>query len=309
MDGFLNGRVVIVTGAGRGLGREHALLLAAEGARVVVNDLGTSSGGDGHDETPARSVVEEIRAAGGSAVASIESVTGWDGAALIVQTALESFGDLHAVVNNAGVLRDRMLVSMPEADFDAVVATHLKGTAAMTHAAGEYWRAEAKSGRTADRAVVNTSSGAGLHGNVGQANYAAAKAGIAALTVVTSMEMASYGVRANAIAPIARTRLTEGVPLVGDVVRAPDEPGLFDAWHPANVSPLVAYLASASCDFTGQVFGVHGGDAVLYQGWSMAEKVSATGRWEVAELAEALGGLPRSVPVESQFAFLAEALS
>lgn len=209
---MLQDRVAIITGAGRGIGREHALLFASLGAKVVVNDLGGSTSGEGSDTSAAQEVVDEITAAGGQAVASTHSVTSWDDAKAMVDLAVETFGDLHVVVNNAGILRDRMFVSMGEDEFDAVVAVHLKGTFNVGRHAAGYWREQAKEGKEAHRAIVNTSSGSGLHGNPGQLNYAAAKAGIAAMTVVQGMELKRYGVRSNCIAPVARTRLTLQTP-------------------------------------------------------------------------------------------------
>lgn len=298
----LDGRVVLITGAGRGIGREHALLLAREGASVVVNDLGGASDGTGADVSAAQSVAEEIVAAGGQAVANTDSVTDFAGAGRIVRSAVDAFGDLHVVVNNAGILRDRMLVSMSEEEFDTVVAVHLKGTFNVTRHAAGYWREQAKEGRTGDRAIVNTASGAGLHGNPGQTNYAAAKAGIAAMTIVNSLELPRYGVRANCIAPIARTRLTMQTPGMGEAMGA----AVFD---PANVSPLVAYLARAACPFNGQVFSVYGGSVGIYAGWSIAEEVHADGVWTPDGLAEAMDRLPRTVEVNSQMAALMNAVA
>src|SRR5580698_9896299 len=217
-DGWtmLQDRVAIITGAGRGIGREHALLFASLGAKVVVNDLGGAVDGSGADISAAQSVVDEITAAGGQAVANTDSVSSFDGAKAMVDQAVSAFGDLHVVVNNAGILRDRMLVSMSEQEFDDVIAVHLKGTFNLTRHAADVWREQVKAGNGGDRAIVNTSSGAGLHGNVGQTNYAAAKAGIAAMTIVAGMELQRYGVRANCIAPIARTRLTLQTPGMGE---------------------------------------------------------------------------------------------
>ncbi len=230
---MLQDRVAIITGGGRGIGREHALLFASLGAKVVVNDLGGAIDGSGADVSAAQSVVDEIVAAGGQAVASTHSVTSFDEAKAIVDLAVSTFGDLHVVVNNAGILRDRMLVSMSEQEFDDVISVHLKGTFNITRHAAEHWREAAKKGDIIDRAIVNTSSGAGLHGNVGQTNYSAAKAGIAAMTVVNGMELNRYGVRANCIAPVARTRLTLQTPGMGDAMGK----SVFD---PENISPLVA---------------------------------------------------------------------
>ncbi len=294
---MLQGRVAIITGAGRGIGREHALLFASLGAKVVVNDLGGAVDGSGADVSAAQSVVDEITAAGGQAVANTDSVSSFDGAKAIVDQAVSTFGDLHVVVNNAGILRDRMLVSMSEQDFDDVIAVHLKGTFNITRHAAGYWREAAKSGTVTDRAIVNTSSGAGLHGNVGQTNYAAAKAGIAAMTVVNAMELHRYGVRANCIAPVARTRLTLQTPGMSDSM----EQHVFD---PECVSPLVAVLASKTCPFNGQVFSVYGGSVGIYAGWSIAESVETDDRWTPETLAAAMDELPRTVEVNSQIAEL-----
>ena len=294
---MLQDRVAIITGGGRGIGREHALLFASLGARVVVNDLGGAVDGSGADVSAAQSVVDEITAAGGQAVANTDSVSSFDGAKAIVDQAVSSFGDLHVVVNNAGILRDRMLVSMSEQDFDDVIAVHLKGTFNISRHAAGYWREVAKSGTVTDRAIVNTSSGAGLHGNVGQTNYSAAKAGIAAMTVVNAMELHRYGVRANCIAPVARTRLTLQTPGMSDSM----EQHVFD---PECVSPLVAVLASETCPFNGQVFSVYGGSVGIYAGWSIAESVETDDRWTPETLAAAMDKLPRTVEVNSQMAEL-----
>jgi len=294
---MLQGRVAIITGGGRGIGREHALLFASLGSKVVVNDLGGAVDGSGADVSAAQSVVDEITAAGGQAVANTDSVSSFDGAKAIVDQAVSTFGDLHVVVNNAGILRDRMLVSMSEQDFDDVIAVHLKGTFNISRHAAGYWREAAKSGTVTDRAIVNTSSGAGLHGNVGQTNYSAAKAGIAAMTVVNAMELHRYGVRANCIAPVARTRLTLQTPGMSDSM----EQHVFD---PECVSPLVAVLASETCPFNGQVFSVYGGSVGIYAGWSIAESVETDDRWTPETLAAAMDRLPRTVEVNSQIAEL-----
>jgi len=294
---MLQDRVAIITGGGRGIGREHALLFASLGAKVVVNDLGGAVDGSGADISAAQSVVDEITAAGGQAAANTDSVSSFDGAKAIVDQAVSTFGDLHVVVNNAGILRDRMLVSMSEEDFDDVIAVHLKGTFNVTRHAAGYWREAAKSGTVTDRAIVNTSSGAGLHGNVGQTNYSAAKAGIAAMTVVNAMELHRYGVRANCIAPVARTRLTMQTPGMGESM----EQHVFD---PECVSPLVAVLASEACSFNGQVFSVYGGSVGIYAGWSIADSVETDDRWTPEALAVAMDKLPRTVEVNSQIAEL-----
>ena len=260
------GRVVIVTGAGRGLGRAHALAYAAEGARVVVNDLGVGLDGTPGPGSPARQVVEEIRAAGGEAVAHGGDIATTEGAASLVRTALETYGRLDTLVNNAGFLRDRMLVNLDEDDWDAVMRVHLKGHFLPLRHAAAHWRAEARAGRTPRARVVNTSSGAGLLGSVGQGNYSAAKAGIIGLTLVAAAEMGRYGVQVNAIAPAARTRMTEDA--FAGTMAAPDSPGVFDAMAPENVSPLVVWLGSDACaGVTGRVFEAEGGRITVMEGW------------------------------------------
>jgi NAD(P)-dependent dehydrogenase (short-subunit alcohol dehydrogenase family) len=299
---MLQDRVAIITGAGRGIGREHALLFASLGAKVVVNDLGGAIDGSGADISAAQAVADEITAAGGQAVANTQSVSSFEGAKAIVEQAVSTFGDLHVVVNNAGILRDRMLVSMSEQEFDDVISVHLKGTFNVTRHAAAVWREAAKSGTVTDRAIVNTSSGAGLHGNVGQTNYAAAKAGIAAMTVVNAMELNRYGVRANCIAPVARTRLTLQTPGMGEGMQQ----HVFD---PENVSPLVAVLASETCPFNGQVFSVYGGSVGIYAGWSIAKSVETDDRWTPEALAAAMDALPRTVEVNSQMTQLVAHMS
>jgi NAD(P)-dependent dehydrogenase (short-subunit alcohol dehydrogenase family) len=274
-------RVALITGAGRGIGREHALLLSSLGAKVVVNDPGGGTDGAGSDVSAAQQVADEITASGGHAVADTGSVASFADAEAMVAHAIDAFGDLDIIVNNAGILRDRMLVSMEEHEFDAVIAVHLKGTFNVTRHAAAYWRDQAKQGVHRARAVVSTSSGAGLHGNVGQTNYAAAKAGIAAMTLVHSRELARYGTRVNGIAPIARTRLTLQTPGWDDRVSGP-------AWDPGNISPLVAYLASEQCAFTGQMFSVYGGSVGIYSGWSAHTEVRTQGRWDVKDLGAAM---------------------
>ena len=286
--GRLDGRVAIVTGAGRGIGREHALLFAGEGAKVVVNDLGAAMDGTGDDRTPAEQVVDEIEELGGQAVANADNVADWTGGQRLIQSALDAFGDLHVLVNNAGILRDRVLVNMTEDEWDAVIAVHLKGHFVPTKFAAIYWREQTKAGRTVKASVVNTSSTSGLLGNPGQANYGAAKAGIGAFTIITAQELGRYGVRVNAIAPAARTRLTSATPGLGDIIKAPDEPGKFDIWDPANVSPLVAWLATEDCPATGRVFWVQGGSVNLMTGWTIGEGVDRDDRWTVGELDEKL---------------------
>ena len=282
--GALDGRVTIITGAGRGIGREHALLFASEGAKVVVNDLGGAVDGSGDDRTAAQQVVDEIKEIGGEAVANGDDVADWDGGKRLVEAAIEAFGDLHVLVNNAGILRDRVLVNMSEEDWDSVVHVHMKGHFVPTRHAAAYWREQTKEGREVKAAVVNTSSTSGLLGNPGQTNYGAAKAGIAALTVIAAQELSRYGVRVNAIAPAARTRMTEGTPGLSDIVGKPSDPGTFDIWDPANVSPLVAYLSTEGCPANGRVFFVQGGTIRTFQNWTMTDTLERQYRWTVGDL-------------------------
>jgi NAD(P)-dependent dehydrogenase (short-subunit alcohol dehydrogenase family) len=286
--GALDGRVAIITGAGRGIGREHALLFASEGAKVVVNDLGGAMDGTGDDRTPAQQVVDEIKAMGGEAVANTDDIADWEGGQRLVNAAVETFGDLHVLVNNAGILRDRVLVNMTEQEWDSVIHVHMKGHFVPTRWAAAYWREQSKAGKDVKAAVVNTSSTSGLIGNPGQANYGAAKAGIGAFTIITAQELARYGVRVNAIAPAARTRLTEATPGLGDIVKPPSEQGAFDVWDPANISPLVAWLATENCPVTGKAYFVQGGTIRLFQPWTMTETIDKDDRWTVAELDEAM---------------------
>ncbi|GAB2829228.1 SDR family oxidoreductase [Streptomyces daliensis] len=288
------GRVVVVTGAGRGLGRAHALAFARAGARVVVNDLGVGLDGSAEaDDAPAALVADEIRALGGEAAVSTDDIATGEGAAHLVRTALDRFGRLDTLVNNAGFLRDRMLVNLDEDDWDAVIRVHLKGHfLPMKHAAA-HWRTEAKAGRVPEARVVNTSSGAGLAGSVGQGNYSAAKAGIAALTLVAAEEFAPYGVQVNALAPAARTRMTERT--FAEDMAAPDDG--FDAMAPDNVSPLVVYLGSAaSHGITGRVFEAEAGRVTLMDGWRRAAQADKGARWDPSELDMAVRGLVAKSP-------------
>jgi NAD(P)-dependent dehydrogenase (short-subunit alcohol dehydrogenase family) len=282
--GALDGRTAIITGSGRGIGREHALFFASEGANVVVNDLGGAVDGSGDDRSAAQLVVDEIVAAGGKAVANADDVCDWEGGKRLIDTAVEAFGDLHILVNNAGILRDRVLVNMSEAEWDSVVQVHMKGHFVPTRHAAAYWREQSKAGEEVKAAVVNTSSTSGLLGNPGQSNYGAAKAGIAAFTVICAEELIRYGVRVNAIAPAARTRMTEQTPGLSDIVRAPADASVFDSWDPANVSPLVAYLGTEGCPATGRVYFVQGGQIRLFQPWTMTDTLEKGDRWTVAEL-------------------------
>ncbi|MFD9649104.1 SDR family oxidoreductase, partial [Streptomyces sp. NPDC059082] len=283
--GLCNGRVVVVTGAGRGRGRAHALAFAAEGATVVVNDLGVGLDGTGGGAGPAQQVVDEITAAGGEAVAHGGDIATTDGAASLVATALDAFGRLDTLVNNAGFLRDRMLVNLGEDDWDAVMRVHLKGHFLPLRHAAAHWRAEAKAGREPVARVINTSSGAGLLGSVGQGNYAAAKAGIVGLTLVASAEMGRYGVQVNAIAPAARTRMTEQT--FAETMAAPTG-AAFDAMAPENVSPLVVWLGSAaSAGVTGRVFEAEAGRITVMEGWRPGPTADKRGRWTPSEAGDA----------------------
>ena len=288
MIGVCSGRVVIVTGAGRGIGRGHALEFARQGARVVVNDLGAEVDGTGSSTGPAGAVVDEIRASGGEAVANGDDVSEWKGAERLVRTALETYGRLDVLVNNAGILRDRMLVNMTEGEWDKVIQVHLKGTFGPAHFAAEHWRERSRAGDEVDARIVNTSSTAGIFGNVGQTNYGAAKAGIAAFTIIAAQELGRYGVTVNAIAPGARTRMTEN--LRG--ARPVPGPGEFDGSAPENVAPLVVWLGSPeSRGVTGQVFLVGGGRIGVARGWQRGPGVDKGARWEPEELSEIVPAL------------------
>lgn len=286
MTRLCEGRVVIVTGAGNGLGRAYALGLAAEGARVVVNDLGVGTHGeDGQSVGAAQRVVAEIAAAGGSAVANTDDVADWDAGGRIVKTALDAFGTLHAVVNNAGFVRDRMFVSCTPEEWDAVIRVHLRGHFCTSRHAVDYWRAEGKAGRPVDARIINTTSGAGLQGSVGQSAYSAAKGGIATLTLVQAAELGRYGITANALAPNARTRMTGTA--FGDVMQP--RAGEFDRYDPANTAPLVAWLCSTdSAGVTGQVFELLGGRLHLSQGWTDGVAEEVPGRWNASDIGAAV---------------------
>lgn len=288
----LDGRVAIITGAGRGIGREHALFFAAEGARVVVNDHGGANDGSASGETPAEDVVTEIRDAGGEAVSNADDVADWAGAERLVQTAIDAYGDLDIVVNNAGILRDRTIVNMTEAEWDDVIAVHLKGHFAPTHHAAVYWRSEHKSGRSRRRNLVHTSSTSGLFANPGQGNYGAAKSGIATFSQIAAKELSRYDVVSNCIAPGARTRLTLATPGLEDIM-APSSNG-FDEWDPANISPLAAFLSTSRCPFTGETFLAQGGVVKRLDGWSISDTVEQSTKWTVDGLADALAAFQAS---------------
>lgn len=285
MNQRLKDRVVIVTGAGRGIGREYALLAAKHGAKVVVNDLGAALDGAPEEQTPANEVVQEIRAAGGTAVANRSDVADWDGAKALIDQAIAEFGDLHVLINNAGIMRDRMLVNMSVTEWDAVIGMNLRGHFAPTRHAAAYWRERAKAGETTDRVVINTSSVSGLHGNVGQANYGTAKAGIASFTGLIDRELGRYNVRSYAIAPGARTRLTLSTPNAAKTVGLEAPEGQWDEKSPANVAPYVVWLAAEGCPMpSGNVFGVAGGRIDLYRPWSKAHTVSNDHTWSLEEI-------------------------
>ncbi|HEX4863114.1 MAG TPA: SDR family oxidoreductase, partial [Acidimicrobiales bacterium] len=287
--GRLDGKVAVVTGAGRGIGRGEAVLLASEGARVVVNDLGTALDGGGRDASVARAVVDEITNAGGQAVANTDDVSTWEGAERLINQAIESFGDVNIVVNNAGFVRDRMSFNMTEEDFEAVVLVHLKGHFAPVKFAASHWRALSKAGEPVYARVINTTSEAGLWGTPGQSNYAAAKGGIASMTLTLARELERFGATVNAIAPRARTRMTET--LGGGFLDSGDG-GRFDDLHPDNIAPVVGWLASqAAADVSGQVLVVTGGRVHLIEGYSEASGVTKDKRWTVDELIAAEGQL------------------
>jgi NAD(P)-dependent dehydrogenase (short-subunit alcohol dehydrogenase family) len=281
MSGICEGRIVIATGAGRGLGRSHALAFARAGAKVLVNDLGTDRAGLGRDSATAQCVVNEIRASGGEAAANGDDVSEWDGAARVVQTAIEAFGGLDVIVNNAGFLRDRMFVSSALEEWDAVIKVHLRGHFCVSRHAVEYWRGRAKQNLPVDARLINTSSGAGLNGSVGQSAYAAAKGGIASLTLVQAAELRRYGITANALAPAARTRMTEQV--FAEEMKKPESG--FDAADPDNVAPFVVWLGSCgSSNVNGRLFDIGGGRITLADGWNDGPTVDKGARWEPDEI-------------------------
>ena len=290
--GICDGRVVIITGAGRGLGREHALAFAAEGAKVVVNDVGASLQGDGNDMSPAQEVVDLIRANGGEAITNGDDIADWDGAGRLVQSAIETFGGLDTVVTNAGIVRDRMFVNMSVDEWDAVIRVHLRGTFCPVKHAVDYWRAESKAGRPREGRVVTTSSGAGLHGSIAQTNYSAAKAVIATFTVNIAAELGRIGVNANSIAPSARSRMTEEA--FAEMMAKP-ETG-FDAMDPANISPLVVWLGSGDCNVSGRVFECAGGLISLADGWQVGAEFDKGDKWDPAEIGAVVDDLVKAAP-------------
>ena len=286
--GICDGRTVIITGAARGLGRAYALAFAAEGANVVVNDIGTSLGGEGRDTSAADGVVEELRAAGGQANANYDDVTDWDAAKRIVDAAIEGFGDLHVVVNNAGIVRDRMFVSATIEEWDATMQVHLRGHFCISRHAVNYWRAKQKDGGNPDARIINTTSGAGLQGSIAQAAYSSAKGGIASLTLVQAAELGRYGITANALAPSARTRMTEQA----FAEKMATEGEAFDVMDPANIAPAVVWLGSdQSADVTGCVFELEGGKIMIEDGWREGPVIDKGARWNPADVGEAVHSL------------------
>jgi NAD(P)-dependent dehydrogenase (short-subunit alcohol dehydrogenase family) len=281
--GRLDGRVAVVTGAGRGLGREHALFLAAQGAAVIVNDLGGAISGEGADSTPAQRTAADITAAGGRAIASGHDISSWAEARALIEFATTELGGLDILVNNAGNLRDRALANMGEEEWDAVIRVHLKGHAAMTRHALAYWRDRAKAGASVKASIIHTTSLSGLVGNFGQANYAAAKLGIVALSQVAALEAARYGVRSNSISPSARTRGTLATPGAEKILRTPED-GAFDTFDPANVSPLVGWLAEADCLAQGQIFHIYGDRLVVLSMPTAVHQLRTEGRWTLEAL-------------------------
>jgi NAD(P)-dependent dehydrogenase (short-subunit alcohol dehydrogenase family) len=291
--GICDGRVVIVTGGGRGLGRAHSLAFAAEGAKVVVNDLGATLDGAPTDESPAAETVRDIEAMGGEAIVNGDDVADWDGAANLVQQAIDTFGGLDTIVCNAGIVRDRMFANMSVDEWDAVIRVHLRGVFCPLRHAAAYWRDESKAGTTRAARIVTTSSGAGLRGSIGQSNYVAAKAGIAALTLNLAAELGRYGVLANTIAPSARSRMTEqGMP---DMMKKPESG--FDAMDPANISPFVVWLGSGDCDVTGRALELVGGEVCLMNGWNRGPFVDEGRRFEPAEVGATVRHLVDEAPV------------
>ena len=286
--GICDGRTIIITGAARGLGRAYGLAFAAEGANVVVNDIGTSLGGEGRDTSAADAVVAEIAATGGQAIANYDDVTDWDAAKRIVDAAIAAFGDLHVVVNNAGIVRDRMFVSATLEEWDATMHVHLRGHFCIARHAVDYWRGKAKAGESPDARIINTTSGAGLQGSIAQAAYSTAKGGIASLTLVQAAELGRYGITANALAPSARTRMTEQAFAEKMATEGDD----FDVMDPANIAPTVVWLGSAeSADVTGCVFELEGGKIMIEDGWREGPSLDIGAQWDPAAIGKAVAKL------------------
>ncbi len=295
--GVLDGRVAVITGAGRGLGREYARLFAAEGASVVVNDLGTGPDGEGASAGPAAEVVAEIEALGGKAVANTDDIADWNGGRRLIEQAVDAFGRLDVLVNNAGIVRDRFLVNMSEEEWDSVIRVHLKGHFVPTRWAAAHWRDRQKAGEPVTASVINTTSASGLIGNRGQTNYGSAKAGIALFTITAAKELGRYGVRVNCVSPAARTRLLLATPGLAERAIPPGEEGGFDEWDPENVAPLVVWLASEECPATGRVFLIHGGTIRPCRPFVLEEGISKDGRWTIDDLRAAEGRLLGDAPV------------
>lgn len=291
--GICDGRVAIITGAGRGLGRAHALAFAAEGAKVIVNDVGASLTGEGHDISPAAEVVATIKAMGGEAVINDDDVSDWDGAGRMVQQAIDTFGRLDTLVCNAGIVRDRMIVNMSVDEWDAVMKVHLRGMFCPVRHAVDYWRAMSKAGTPIKARIITTSSGAGLFGSVSQANYSAAKAGIASFTIVSAAELERYGIKINGIAPSARSRMTQDA--FAEMMKKPDSG--FDAMDPANVSPIVVWLGSSACEISGRMFETSGGELSVADGWQHGQVFNKGARYEAAEVGAVIADLLREAPV------------
>jgi NAD(P)-dependent dehydrogenase (short-subunit alcohol dehydrogenase family) len=290
VSGLCDRRVVVITGGGRGIGREHALEFARRGADVVVNDLGAEVDGTGASIGPAQEVVDEVRAMGRHAVVNSDDIADEAGAERLIATALDEFGRLDVLVNNAGILRDRMLVNMTFAEWDEVIRVHLRGTFGPSHVAARYWRERAKAGEEVDARIVNTTSPSGIYGNVGQANYGAAKAGIASFTIIAAMELARYGVTVNAIAPAAATRMT--IPLRGNDRLSAPPPDAFDPSAAENIAPIVVWLGSReSAGVTGRVFNVRGGRISVAEGWRSGPSATRDRRWDPAELGDVIPAL------------------
>ena len=290
--GICDGRVVIITGAGRGLGRAHALAFAAEGAKVIVNDVGASLTGEGHDISPAAEVVATIKAMGGEAVINDDDVSDWDGAGRMVQQAIDTFGRLDTLVCNAGIVRDRMIVNMSVDEWDAVMKVHLRGMFCPVPHAVDYWRAMSKAGTPIEARIITTSSGAGLFGSVSQANYSAAKAGIASFTIVSAAELDRYGIKINGIAPSARSRMTQDA--FAEMMKKPDSG--FDAMDPANVSPVVVWLGSSACEISGRMFETSGGELSVADGWQHGQVFNKGARYEAVEVGAVIADLLREAP-------------
>ena len=282
--GSLDGRVAVITGAAGGLGREYAALFAAEGARLVLNDIGAARDGSGNDPSIVQSLVDDIAGSGANAVGNAEDISTMDGARRVLEQALDTYGEVHALVNSGGMLRDRMFVNMDEDEWDAIIRGHLRAHFCPTRVLAGHWRDRSKANATVRASIVNTTSNAGLFAQPGQSNYAAAKAGIAGLTITLAEELSRYAIRVNAISPAARTRMTTEVPGMADMVAPPASPDEFDVYHPGNVAPVVAWLSTEHCPMTGGVLYAQGGEVRVLEGWHYAKTLDKGSRWTVEEL-------------------------